>query len=77
MTDCTQEPCTLNASINLKHKGLSCFGLWNFGLTARSVARFVGVDAFETTGLGEDEGLQDGLSLLVIGNSFLVVSTDR
>jgi len=32
MTDCTQQPCTLNASISLKHKGLSCFGLWNFGL---------------------------------------------
>jgi hypothetical protein len=47
------------------------------GVAGSGIARFVGVDAFETTGLGEDEGLQDGLSLLVIGNSFLVVSTDR
>jgi hypothetical protein len=46
------------------------------GVAGFGIAWFVGVDAIETTGLGEDEGLQDLLSLLVMATVFLVVSTD-
>ena len=45
------------------------------GVAGSGIARFVGVDAIETARLGEDEGFQGVLSLLVMATVFLVVST--
>ena len=46
------------------------------GVAGSGIAGFVGVDAIETAGLGEDEGLQNLLFLLVVAAIVLVVSID-